>query len=750
MGKAEQEKELINGIRQGLLQWYQIQPNSRVLYVGRPDDAVAGMLEAQPIVLCCASLEQTCDDEWKQDQNDIFDYLISVADLERCISPEGILHSWHGLLKEDGVLLLGMNNRFGIRYFCGDRDPYTGRSFDGVEGYRRAYAKKEDAFQGRCYSRYELEEMLQHTGWQSHQFFSVLPDLQNAALVYAGDYLPKEDLANRLIPTYNYPDAVFLEEAPLYRGLIENNLFHTMANAWLIECAPKEKASDVQHVTCSTERGRERAFYTVMHRNGVVEKKAACQEGVRQLEKLSEHARDLKENGIAVVETRMEKDVCVMPRIDAEVGQVYLKNLLQTDVEQFLREMDHFRDLILQSSETVKPDSGDGEGALLRKGYLDLVPLNSFYMDGSFVFYDQEFCEENYPANAIITRMIHTFYSGNVEMEKILPMQVLFERYGLVKYRERWAKMESEFLVGLRKEKELREYHEFCRGDRESINANRQRMNYAEGEYRRLFVDIFRNADTRKLVLFGSGNFTSKFLSLYGQDYPAYAIIDNNRERWGQTMGGVTIRPPEILKELQAEEYKVLICIKNYLSVVKQLEQMGVKEYSIYDSGKAYSREQRRAAANQDRRKEKDLPKRYKTGYIAGVFDLFHVGHLNMFKRAKEQCDYLIVGVVSDEGVRKYKEVEPFIPFEERIELVRACRYVDEAVEIPLNYGGTRDAYRLHHFDCQFSGSDYADHPDWQAEKAFLEKQGAEMVFFPYTESTSSTKLKKLIEQKII
>lgn len=215
-------------------------------------------------------------------------------------------------------------------------------------------------------------------------------------------------------------------------------------------------------------------------------------------------------------------------------------------------------------------------------------------------------------------------------------------------------------------------------------------------------------------------------------------------------MGGVTIRPPEILKELQAEEYKVLICIKNYLSVVKQLEQMGVKEYSIYDSGKAYSREQRRAAANQDRRKEKDLPKRYKTGYIAGVFDLFHVGHLNMFKRAKEQCDYLIVGVVSDEGVRKYKEVEPFIPFEERIELVRACRYVDEAVEIPLNYGGTRDAYRLHHFDCQFSGSDYADHPDWQAEKAFLEKQGAEMVFFPYTESTSSTKLKKLIEQKII
>lgn len=142
--------------------------------------------------------------------------------------------------------------------------------------------------------------------------------------------------------------------------------------------------------------------------------------------------------------------------------------------------------------------------------------------------------------------------------------------------------------------------------------------------------------------------------------------------------------------------------------------------------------------------------KKYHTGYIAGVFDLFHIGHLNMFRRAKEQCDYLIVGVVTDEGVRKHKEVEPFIPFAERIEMVRSCRYVDEAVEIPLDYYGTRDAWKLYRFDCQFSGSDYVDNPDWLAEKEFLEKHGAEMVFFPYTESTSSTRIKSLIEKKLL
>ena len=134
---------------------------------------------------------------------------------------------------------------------------------------------------------------------------------------------------------------------------------------------------------------------------------------------------------------------------------------------------------------------------------------------------------------------------------------------------------------------------------------------------------------------------------------------------------------------------------------------------------------------------------------MSGVFDLFHLGHLNLLRRAKEHCDYLIVGVVSDEGVRKFKGVEPFIPFAERVEVVRACRYVDEANEIPLTYAATRDAWRLYHFDVQFSGSDYVDDPSWLSEKDFLEKHGATLVFFPYTEQTSSTKIKALINEKL-
>ena len=215
-------------------------------------------------------------------------------------------------------------------------------------------------------------------------------------------------------------------------------------------------------------------------------------------------------------------------------------------------------------------------------------------------------------------------------------------------------------------------------------------------------------------------------------------------------MGGLSIQSPELLKTQRPGEYKVIICIKNYLSVMKQLNDTGIGEYSIYDMHRDYRLERRSGMHEQRPDKEEHVHKPYHTGYIAGVFDLFHIGHLNMFQRAKEQCDYLIAGVVSDEGVRRNKKTEPFIPFEERVELVRACRYVDEVVGIPLNHGYSRDAWRLYHFDCQFSGSDYADHPDWLAEQEFLQRHGAQMVFFPYTESTSSTKIRAMIEKKLV
>lgn len=136
--------------------------------------------------------------------------------------------------------------------------------------------------------------------------------------------------------------------------------------------------------------------------------------------------------------------------------------------------------------------------------------------------------------------------------------------------------------------------------------------------------------------------------------------------------------------------------------------------------------------------------KLYKRGYTTGVFDVFHVGHLNILKQAKENCDYLIVGISSDELVRACKHKTPVIPFLERMEIVSAIKYVDEVV--PQWDKNKFEAWQQHRFDVMFVGD------DWKGSKIFMETEekfrphGVEIVYFPYTPGVSSTILQEKLK----
>lgn len=749
---AGQMDELIAGISQGLLKWYEFKPDSRILYIGQPDAYIL-VLEEYAGELQYVDCDRLREMEQENSYAFYFDYAVCVETLESDLDPIPLFALIRQLLKPEGTFLLGMNNRLGIRYFCGDRDPYTCRNFDGIEGYRRAYVREEDSFYGRSYDGEELSHMLMAAGWkrENFRFYSVLPDLRNPSFLYAEGFVPNEDLTNRVFPVYHYPDTVFLEEESLYGDLIRNGMFHQMANAYLIECSMSGNLSDVMQVTSSMERGRENAFLTILHGSGYVEKKAAFPEGQRRLKMLVENGKELKERGLSVVETELVDGVCRMPYVEAETGQKYLKRLLRTDQEKFWGKLDHFRDLILQSSEILEPDRGKKEGAILKKGYVDLVPLNSFYINGEFMFFDQEFCEENYPANILIQRMISTLYAGDFGLWKLLPVERLYERYGILEYRDFLQNAEWEFLGKILNQKELRIYHEKCRRNPELISANRHRMNYSEIDYQRLFVDVFRGLQGRKLILFGSGVYAKRFIGLYGKDYGISAIVDNNSARWGEKLGNVAICPPDILNGMKEGTYKVIICIKNFLSIMRQLNGMGVDNYCIFDPGKSYLREQPVTVGKEDGKKDgkKDAAKKYQIGYVAGVFDMFHVGHVKLLQRAKEQCRYLIVGVVSEEGVLRQKKKKAVISCEDRMEILRSCRYVDQVEELPADYATIQDAYKRFHFDCIFSGDDHGNDIGWIADKEFLKKNGVDVVFFPYTEKVSSSMLReRLMSEK--
>lgn len=134
-------------------------------------------------------------------------------------------------------------------------------------------------------------------------------------------------------------------------------------------------------------------------------------------------------------------------------------------------------------------------------------------------------------------------------------------------------------------------------------------------------------------------------------------------------------------------------------------------------------------------------------GYTTGVYDMFHIGHLNVIRRAREQCDYLIVGVSTDELVRKEKGKTPVIPFEERVEIVGALKYVDQVVPQPDK--DKLGAWTKYHFDRMFVGSDWEGTPQWKKFEEQFAPLGVEIVYLPHTDGISSTMLTGVIKDML-
>ena len=135
--------------------------------------------------------------------------------------------------------------------------------------------------------------------------------------------------------------------------------------------------------------------------------------------------------------------------------------------------------------------------------------------------------------------------------------------------------------------------------------------------------------------------------------------------------------------------------------------------------------------------------KKYRVGYLSGTFDVFHVGHVRLLRRAKALCDTLIVGV-NENGVRKGKET--FIPWEERMEVVAACRYADSVIPAPPE---DDMAWETLHYDALFAGSDYVGSERFTRYEKTLSDKNVDIVFFEYTQTTSSSMIRERIGREV-
>lgn len=136
--------------------------------------------------------------------------------------------------------------------------------------------------------------------------------------------------------------------------------------------------------------------------------------------------------------------------------------------------------------------------------------------------------------------------------------------------------------------------------------------------------------------------------------------------------------------------------------------------------------------------------KKYKKGFTVGTFDMFHIGHLNLVRKAKEYCDYLIVGIHSDEWVMHCKNRPTVIPYQDRADIVGAIRYVDRVVKNETR--SKVEAWEKYHFDVAFIGDDWKGTEVWNTIEAELKSVGCDVVYIPYTKGISTTQLRQKLK----
>lgn len=223
----------------------------------------------------------------------------------------------------------------------------------------------------------------------------------------------------------------------------------------------------------------------------------------------------------------------------------------------------------------------------------------------------------------------------------------------------------------------------------------------------------------KDIVLFGTGKYFEDYMTYFGQEErrrPVFAV-DNDESKAGSVKCGVLIQAPEVLKDLKRDEFYVVICAARYAEIARQLEDMGIVDYQHYHLMEGEAGLPPRQA----------LSKVFRIGYLAGIFDSFHTGHLSRLRDAKSRCEYLIVGVLTDEIAKHFLKQHPKVLYSQRAQIVSEISCVDRVVPVDDTNQHMIEAWKRYHYDCCFveTGRD----KDWAEEARQLRELGVNLEF---------------------
>lgn len=469
--------------RESILNWYDFNENSNTLEIGCGYGAITGLLcDRCKTVTCVESKTYIAEALVKRYKNrtnlevyagnvldmhfDIkFDYIVMLGVLEyQGNGSKGkdpyieFIRRIKELLNDNGKMLIAAENRYGIRYFCGEREPFSNIPFYGINRYPNGC----DAY---AFDRRELADIIKESGLQ-YKFYYPVPDYKHTQMIFSDEYLPKSSLRERIVPYYRDKSTLVALEKDLYDDLVANDVFTFFSNSFLVECGYDNNFCDVLSAALSTDRGNEHGFATVIRKHSV-EKRALDKSGCQSLKIIYDNMLDMEKHGINIVRQSLEPMKLTMPLIEKNTLSDVLREALRNDKDKFIKMFDLLYEEILKSSEHVDErynalrkgaDDNRNYGTILSKAYIDMIPINCFYDGGKLIFFDQEFVRENYPASYTMFRALKYTYSFITFANGIVPLQQMKERFELIELWDDYVKEENEFV---RENRDFRTYGHF-------------------------------------------------------------------------------------------------------------------------------------------------------------------------------------------------------------------------------------------------------------------------------------------------
>jgi len=461
-----------SSVRENILNWYPFKNDCTILEIGAGMGAITGLLcdkakavtavemnsvRAKVIKTRYAkkkNLNVIVKNIEKLDKSLKFDYVVMIGVLEysevffNVKEPfKYMLELAKSHLNNNGIILCAIENRFGLKYWCGASEDHLQQPFVGINGYSEDKSPK-------TLSKYALSQLFNSTGLSNKCFYYVLPDYKFPKAIYTDEYLPLPQDIDNIPFTYSKGSLLHTKEQTLYSEIIKNNTFDFFSNSYLLEASIKKlNKYKIIFVSARGEAKKEyRSFTTIDNKNKAI-KYPAHKKSINHVKNIYDNYLYLRKKGIKQINQFYKKDRLISDIVPYKRADlVFEEALVANNLKLIYSLIDKLKENLLKSSDfeiekNILVDLGylrkdEYKGAILKYGFIDMTFYNAFVVNNELVFFDQEWKIENIPLNFILYYAIKIAYNRAKTSHAIDIKDILYYA-GVFEYFDEFDKLES-------------------------------------------------------------------------------------------------------------------------------------------------------------------------------------------------------------------------------------------------------------------------------------------------------------------